>query len=103
MERGKGHPKRARYHHVGGRTREKPAHQQAKEGLIVGKTGGRERPSREDCTHTTCLVSRAPGGGMFFGRCLVCGKTGPGRATSEAAREALAVDDGRTPDDGRST
>lgn len=49
------------------------------------------RPGGAGCAHTTCLVVRSEDG-SFQGRCLVCGKTGPGRHTSEAAREAL-VDD----------
>lgn len=52
-----------------------------------------------ECAHTTCLVSRAPGGGLFFGRCLICGKTGPGRLTSETAREALVAEPNRDSSD----
>ena len=55
------------------------------------------------CAHTTCLILRAEDGGSLYGRCLVCGKIGPSRSSSKAAREALVEYPERdTRDDGDS-
>ena len=55
------------------------------------------------CAHTTCLILRAEDGCSLYGRCLVCGKIGPSRSSSEAAREALVEYPERdTRDDGDS-
>ena len=51
---------------------------------------GPSRPNTHRCPpHTPLTVSRTPGGGGRVAECLACGKRGPERATSEAARAAF--------------
>ena len=55
----------------------------------MGKNPGLSRPNTHRCPpHTPLTVTRTPGGGRVA-ECLACGKRGPERATSEAARAAF--------------
>lgn len=47
-----------------------------------GKSSGR-------CRHTLIMAVPIEDGRSFYGRCMVCGKEGPERQSSRAARRAL--------------
>jgi hypothetical protein len=77
----------------GGRTRKRSI---AEVPSLMGKNPRLSRPNMRRCPpHTPLTVDHAPGGGCVV-ECLGCGKRGPERATSEAARaaffEALAAE-----------